>query len=259
MMIDSTNIAFMVDTLNYESCIQNHAMLKDFKFVAEKLPSFEGPMEREVTYISATWNFIVFFVVLILIVVNKMLSQRKYIASAFQSRTGDRAVRESNSLVGVQSLFVIISFALMISMLVQKIFLIYGENYILHSKFDFFVDILLSVLTIFILNHLLISLYGWLFETENLIFFYISSHVSAMSNCNFFLMPIIMLLFFHPYRFFLIIAAVITLVFYVIHSVKLLMETRMLLKINFVNIFLYLCTVEILPVLVIFRLIVNII
>ena len=147
----------------------------------------------------------------------------------------------------------------MISMLVQKIFLIYGENYILHSKFDFFVDILLSVLTIFILNHLLISLYGWLFETENLIFFYISSHVSAMSNCNFFLMPIIMLLFFHPYRFFLIIAAVITLVFYVIHSVKLLMETRMLLKINFVNIFLYLCTVEILPVLVIFRLIVNII
>ena len=62
MMIDSTNIAFMVDTLNYESCVQNHEMLKDFKFVAEKLPRFEGPKEREVTYISATWNFIVFFV-----------------------------------------------------------------------------------------------------------------------------------------------------------------------------------------------------
>ena len=259
MMIDSTNIAFMVDTLNYESCIQNHEMLRDFNFVAEQSSCFEGPKEREVTYISASWNFMVFFVVLILIVVNKMLSQRKHVVSFFQNKVGERASRESNSLVSVQALFVLISFALMISMFVQKVFLVYGGNYILHSNFGFFVDILLSVLTIFILNYLITSFYGWLFKTENLIFFHVSSLVSVMSMCNFILMPIILLLFFHPYKILLIIATVIIFVFFIIHMAKLLAETRMLLKVNFVNIFLYLCTSEILPALVIFKMIMSVV
>ena len=258
MMIDSTNIAFMVDTLNYESCIQNHEMLRNFNFVAEQSSCFEGPKEREVTYISASWNFAILFVVLILMVLNKFLVQQKDMSASFYNR-GELTARESNSFINIRSLFVIISFALMISMFIQKTFLIFGENHILHSHFGFFVDVFISVLTFFIFNYLLTSFYGWIFKVDNLIFLHVNSHITAMSACNLLLMPIILLLFFHPYKIFLIIAAVTILPFYMAHLVKLLMETRMLLKVNFVNIFLYLCTTEILPVLVIFKVIMNII
>jgi hypothetical protein len=67
-----------------------------------------------------------------------------------------------------------------------------------------------------------------------------------------------MLLFFHPYKIFLIITLVILAMFFVATFIKLLIEVRMLSKLNFVNIFLYLCTVEILPVLVISKMIVNV-
>ena len=103
MMIDSTNIAFMVDTLNYESCIQNHEMLRNFNFVAEQSSCFEGPKEREVTYISASWNFAILFVVLILMVLNKFLVQQKDMSASFYNR-GELTARESNSFINIRSL-----------------------------------------------------------------------------------------------------------------------------------------------------------
>ncbi len=262
MMIDSTNIAFMVDTINNESCIQNHEVLKDFKFVAEQSSHFEGPKEREVTYVSATWNFVILFVVMILVVANKFLSPQRNasrVASPFQNRTGDRMVRENHSFMNLTSVFVVVSFVLMISLLVQKAILVYGGNHLLHSNFDFFVDVLLSVTTIFILNYLLTTFYGWIFKSENLIIIHVSSHISVMSMCNFLLIPIILVLFFYPYKVFLIMASLIIIAFFFVRLAKLLMETRMLLKLNFVNIFLYLCTIEILPALVIFKMVINII
>ena len=39
---------------------------EDFKFVTEVSCRYGKPVEREVTYVSAAWNFVVLFVVLIL-------------------------------------------------------------------------------------------------------------------------------------------------------------------------------------------------
>ncbi len=260
--MDSVDFVVANDSIHCELTAQNHGLYSDFKFVTEQAVDYRGPVEREVTYVSATWNFVIMFVVMILVVANKFLSPQRNVsrvASPFQNRTGDRMVRENNSFMNLTSVFVVVSFVLMISLLVQKAILVYGGNHLLHSNFDFFVDVLLSVTTIFILNYLLTTFYGWIFKSENLIVIHVSSHISVMSMCNSLLIPIILLLFFYPYKVFLIMASLIIIAFFFVRLAKLLMETRMLLKLNFVNIFLYLCTIEILPVLVIFKMVINII
>ena len=234
---------------------------ENFKFVVETSRHYEGPVERDVTYISAAWNFVVLFVVLILMVLNKFMSPQRLssvISMPFQNGSSDRSMRDGQSHFTPVSFSTIISFILMLSLFVQKIFVVYAENRILHDTFDFFVDVVICVSAIFVFTYLLTAFYGWMFKTDYLTHLHFTSHVSAMATCNLLLMPIILLLFFHPYKFFLVFTLVILGVFFIITFIKLLIEVRMLSKLNFVNIFLYLCTVEILPILVISKMIVNV-
>lgn len=244
-----------------ETVFQNDSIVnnfyENFKFVTTTSCRYEGPMEREVTYVSATWNFVILFIVLIFMVLNKFMSQQHFssvISMPFQNG-GDRTMRENPSLFNIASFSTIISFILLLSLFVQKIFIVYGGNRILHDNLDFFIDIATCVAAVFVFNYLAMSFYSWLFKTDALIHLHFAFHTSAMASGNLIFIPIILLLFFHPYKIFLILTLVILGLFFFATLIKLLIEVRMLSKINFVNIFLYLCTIEILPILVISKMI----
>ena len=233
---------------------------ENFKFITETSGQYEGPKEREVTYISAAWNFVILFIVMIFMVLNKFTSQQRLstvISMPFQNGGGERVKRENPSFFNLASFSVIVSFILMLSLFVQKIFVVYGGSRILHDSIDFFVDIVTCVSAVFVFNYLVTYFYAWLFKADSLAHFHFGFHVSSMTTCNLLLMPIILLLFFYPYKIFLIFTLVIIGLFYLITFVKILIEVRMLSKLNFVNIFLYLCIIEILPILVISKMIVN--
>ena len=233
----------------------------NFRFITETSGQYEGPIEREVSYVSAAWNFVILFVVMAFMVLNKFLSQQRFstvISMPFQNGGGDKVMRENPSFFNLASFSVIVSFILMLSLFVQKIFVVYGGNRILHDNFDFFIEVATCVAAVFVFNYLITSFYSWLFKTDALVHFHFAFHVSAMTTCNLFFVPIILLLFFHPYRIFLIITLIMLGVFFIITFVKLLIEVRMLSKLNFVNIFLYLCTIEILPILVVSKMVVNV-
>lgn len=262
MKTESYNVEGMVEMLDVVS--RNDSIscnpYENFRFVAEASRQYEGPIEREVTYVSAAWNFVILFVVMILMVLNKFMSQQRLsavISKPFQNG-GDRAMRDSQTLFSPSTFFVIISFILMMSLLVQQIFLVYGENRILHDNFPFFMNAAICVSAFLVFNYLLTSFYGWIFKSDTFTHLHFTLHISAIATCNLVLVPIILLLFFHPYKIFLIITLVILTLFFIATFIKLLIEVRMLSKLNFVNIFLYLCTIEILPVLVISKMIVNV-
>ena len=121
---------------------------ENFKFVVETSRHYEGPVERDVTYISAAWNFVVLFVVLILMVLNKFMSPQRLssvISMPFQNGSSDRTMRDSQSFFTPVSFSTIISFILMLSLFVQKIFVVYGGNRILHDNFDFFIDVVICI------------------------------------------------------------------------------------------------------------------
>lgn len=235
---------------------------KDFSFVAEKPVDFDGPIVREVTFISASWNFMLLFAVIIMVVINKFLIPNKsesIMSFPFQNGNGDKMIRESYSCFSTMSLLVIFSFAILISMMVQKLYLIYGGNHILHSNISFFTDILVAVITFFILNYLLTSFFSRLFDMGSLLLIHVNMHISLMSVCNVLLIPIMMILLFYPYKFFLIIGFIIVFVLFLVRIVIFFIEIRKLFKLSFVNIFLYLCTVEILPIMVIAKMIFGVI
>ena len=257
---ETINSAAVNDSTNYELCIKNYELYKykDFKFVTEQSRPYEGPIEREVSYISAGWNFMVLFMVMIIIVMNKFFAPQRFssiIIMPFQNGSSDKIIRENNSFFNIISFSIIVSFILLLSMLIQKMFLILGSNNILHDNLDFFMDVVTAVSAFFVFNYLLTLFYSWLFKTEILLVFHVSLHVSVMATCNVLLIPLIMVLLFYPYKFLLIISLIVVSLFFFIRFAKILIEVRMLSKLNFVNIFLYLCTVEILPVLVISKMI----
>ena len=260
----------MNDTINYSaadtivmtSCdtlVQTYGQYDDFKFVTESRVYFDGPKEREVSFVSAGWNFTILFVMIILIVMNKFFAPQRFasiIAMPFQSG-GDKMIRENHSFLNIISLSIIASFILIVSMLIQKFFVVYGDK-LCYDNLNFFLDICSALALVLVVDYLMMVFLGWMFKAEAIPLLYVSLRVSVMATASVMLIPLMMLLLFYPFKFILIIAISLLLIFMPIRFVKLLIELRMLTKLNFVNIFLYLCTIEILPLLVIFKMVLKV-
>ncbi|MBR6774519.1 MAG: DUF4271 domain-containing protein [Bacteroidales bacterium] len=251
------------DSSDYVMCMNHNELYSDFKFVTETLSTpYKGPVEREVAFVSAGWNFVILFFVMILVVLNKYFAPRRFatiITIPFQGAGSEKVARETPTFFNLVSLSIIISFILIVSMFIQKFYLIYGENYILHDNINFFFDITFSVALMLVFSYLFTLLYSWLFNSEAMIVMYVGLYVSMMASTTLILIPAVMILLFYPYKFIFITILVILLLLFAWRIIKLLIEVRMFSKLNFVNIFLYLCTVEILPILVILKLVLMVI
>lgn len=264
MEIDTLKYVFSNDTVvGIDHQVQEvDNQYKDFKFITQKSGEWHGPQLREVSFVSAGWNFMVLFVVMIVVVLNKFFAPGRYasmMAMPFQNGGNEKIIRENQSFFNIISLSNVAAFVLMLSMFVQKIYVIYGGNDILHNNISFLFDIALVVATVFIFNYLITVFYSWLFKSDALLHIHVNLHISIMAAGNVVLIPLMMILFFYPYKVLCILILVVLSVLFFVRFVKLLIEVRMFSKLNFVNIFLYLCTVEILPVLVMVKIVVNVV
>ena len=262
MEIDTLKYVFSNDTVvGFGHQVQEvDNQYKDFKFIMQKSGEWHGPQLRDVSFVSAGWNFMVLFVVMIVVVLNKFFAPGRYasmMAMIFQNGGNEKIIRENHTFFNIISLSNVAAFVLMLSMFVQKIYVIYGGNDILHNNISFLFDIALVVATVFIFNYLITVFYSWLFKSDALLHIHVNLHISIMAAGNVVLIPLMMILFFYPYKVLCILILVILSVLFFVRFVKLLIEVRMFSKLNFVNIFLYLCTVEILPVLMIAKMILS--
>ena len=262
MEIDTLKYVFSNDTVvGFGHQVQEvDNQYKDFKFITQKSGEWHGPQLRDVSFVSAGWNFMVLFVVMIVVVLNKFFAPGRYasmMAMTFQNGGNEKIIRENHTFFNIISLSNVAAFVLMLSMFVQKIYVIYGGNDILHNNISFLFDIALVVATVFIFNYLITVFYSWLFKSDALLHIHVNLHISIMAAGNVVLIPLMMILFFYPYKVLCILILVILSVLFFVRFVKLLIEVRMFSKLNFVNIFLYLCTVEIIPVLMIAKMILS--
>ena len=231
---------------------------KDFRFITEKSGEWDGPQLRDVSFVSAGWNFMVLFVVMVIVVLNKFFAPGRYasiMSMPFHNGGNEKIIRENHSFFNIISLSNIAAFILMLSMFVQKIYVIYGGNDILHNNINFLFDIAAVVAMVFVFNYLITVFYSWLYKSDSFLHIHVNLHISIMSAANVVLIPFMMVLLFYPYKFLCTFILIVLLVLFVVRMAKLLIEVRMFSKLNFVNIFLYLCTVEILPVLMIVKMI----
>ena len=87
--------------------VKNHNQYQNFKFVTEKANGFGYPKERDVTYISAGWNFMILFAVMIMVVIGRYFSSQKAfsIKTPFQRApaSGEHSLHRERSQCGLRS------------------------------------------------------------------------------------------------------------------------------------------------------------
>lgn len=229
---------------------------RDFRFVTEKLDNYQGPQIREIHYIAPEWNFFVLLFVIILFMFNKIIAPQKLkslMTLYFQRGNLEKYVRENNPISSITCFFVFISFITLFSLFVQKLFVIYTGNEILYNGFGFYVDVFTFITLLYLINYLVTVFYWWLFKLSPISMYQITLHISTLALYNMILIPLLMIVFFYPHKLFCIIGMVIIIILFIIRVIKTLFEILFLSKLSFVNIFLYLCSVEVLPFSVIIR------
>ena len=225
----------------------------DYQLVTENLTATLEPNLRVVTYISPSWNFIIVFAALVLMLFNKQLFTQRFrmmLSVLSMSSDGDRMTREWNPIVSVNGLTVFVSYVALLALIVQKIILVFSKNIILYSGFDFYLDVCVFITALMIIQYLIVTLYGWLFNISAATTHEEVTHLSSMAVLNIVMIVLGLIIIFYPIKIVLIITISIILIIMAIRIIKTFFEFQILSKMNLLNNFLYFCTLEIVPLLV---------
>lgn len=222
----------------------------EYQLVTENVATTLEPNLRVVEYISPSWNFIVVFAAIILMLFNKQLFTQRFrmmLSVLSMSSDCDRMTREWNPIVSVNGLTVFISYVALLALVVQKIILVFSRNIILYSGFGFYMDVCVFIMAFMIIQYLIVTLYGWLFGIEAATTHHEVAHLSTMTVLNIVMSFFGLIIIFYPIKIILIITSVIILIIMGIRIIKTFFEFQILSKMNLLNIFLYFCTLEIIP------------
>ena len=223
----------------------------DFQFVVENAVSLMESKPRIIDDMIPAWNYIVILVSLLLVVLNKQLYRlrlRVMLSELTQSSDSERMMREKNPVVGFNGFNVFVSYVAMLSLIVQKIVVIYSGNTILYDNFAFYLDICTFIAAVCILQYLFISLYGWLFGMESATAHQVVTSLSTMAILDVVMLFICLIIIFYPIKIILLTSIAIIVIIMVIRIIKTFFEMQILSKMNLFNIFLYFCTLEIIPI-----------
>lgn len=222
----------------------------EYQLVTENVATTLEPNLRVVEYISPSWNFIVVFAAIILMLFNKQLFTQRFrmmLSVLSMSSDCDRMTREWNPIVSVNGLTVFISYVALLALVVQKIILVFSKNIILYSGFGFYMDVCVFIMAFMIIQYLIVTLYGWLFGIEAATTHHEVAHLSTMTVLNIVMSFFGLIIIFYPIKIILIVTSVIILIIMGIRIIKTFFEFQILSKMNLLNIFLYFCTLEIIP------------
>ncbi|MBO7470086.1 MAG: DUF4271 domain-containing protein [Bacteroidales bacterium] len=222
----------------------------EYQLVTENVATTLEPNLRVVEYISPSWNFIVVFAAIILMLFNKQLFTQRFrmmLSVLSMSSDCDRMTREWNPIVSVNGLTVFVSYVALLALVVQKIILVFSRNIILYSGFGFYMDVCVFIMAFMIIQYLIVTLYGWLFGIEAATTHHEVAHLSTMTVLNIVMSFFGLIIIFYPIKIILIVTSVIILIIMGIRIIKTFFEFQILSKMNLLNIFLYFCTLEIIP------------
>ncbi len=222
--------------------------MPDYQLITENVASTLEPSLRMVEPVSPSWNFIVVFVAMLLMILNKQLCNarlRMMFSVLTQSHDNDRMTREWNPVMSFNGFAIFVAYVAALALVVQKIVVVYSGNTILYNNVGFYLDICAFIAALCIIRYLLVSLYGWLFGVVNATTHQEVTRISTMAILNIVMIVLEPVMIFYPTKFILIIIIAMILIIMAIRIVKTFFEFRILSKMNLLNIFLYFCTLEI--------------
>lgn len=214
---------------------------------------FEGvisPMVRTTHEVLMGWNLIVLAAVLLLVVINKQLYPRQF--RQILSVPGgvahtNQLLREwtpSRSFIGF-SFFV--SYVVVIALFVQKACVVFSRDVSAYNGFQFFSIVLACVFGWVLVRQLVLVLMGWLFKQKEVVARQNTVQLSSSTICLLTMQPILWLVLYIPNSIFIWAGVGIIFAGALLRLIFQFIETRVFTKIPTFYIFLYFCTLEIVP------------
>ena len=219
-------------------------------FVTSGFGGVISPIERVTHDVMEGWNLIVLAAVLLLVVLNKQLYPRQF--RQLLSVPGgvahtNQLLREwtpTQSFIGYSFS---ISYIIVMALFLQKAFVIFSNDVVEYNGFSFFAVLCGVVAGWVVIRHLTLALIGWIFRQKEVVMRQNTVELSA-STYSFLVIEIILLLVLYlPNSTFLWLGIGIIFATALMKLILDINETRLFSKMPSFYIFLYFCTLEIAP------------
>lgn len=222
----------------------------DYQIVIENVTSVLEPKPRVIDNLIPTWNLIIVLLAVLFLVLNKHLFAQRFKMFSLSTKPADvdKLTREWNPIASLSGLSVAIIYIALLSLLVQKIVMVFSGNRILYSGIDFYLEICAFVAAYLILQYLFVILFGWTFGFEKAAIHHEIAHLTVCASLDAILAVFVFVTFFYPTKIILIITASIILIITIIRIIKTFFEVQILTKMHLLNNFLYFCILEIIPI-----------
>ena len=222
----------------------------DSTFITSGFEGIISPLERVTHEVLVGWNLLVLAAVLLLVVLNKQLYPRQF----RQLLSIPGGVTHTNQLLrewSPTSSFIGFSFTLsyitVIALFLQKAMVIFSNDVTEYNGSNVFGILCAFVAGWVVMRHLILALMGWLFRQKEVVMRQTTVELSASTFCFLVLTVILLLVLYIPNSVFVWIGIGIIFVFALLKLFLDFNETRLFSKMPTLYIFLYFCTLEIAP------------
>lgn len=223
----------------------------DYQIITQNIASGVEPQLRLMSAAVPIWNFIIVLLAMLFVVINKQIYFQRFkmmFSALTQPSDTAKMMRENTLTVSINGLIIFLSYVALLALTMQKIVVVYSGNTILYDNLGFYFDICAFIAAFCIIQYLAGNLFGWLFGIENAITYQWVLLLLGMTAANMVMIVFGLIALFYPTKFILIVISSIILIINAIRIIRTIFAFRMYTKLNMFQIFLYFCTLEILPV-----------
>lgn len=223
----------------------------DFQIVTESLAHGLEEKVRVVESLVPSWNFIIIFSAVLIFVLNKQFAPKRlrlFASMFYQNLDTEKMTREWNPLTSLMGFSVAIAYIALLTLFIQKSLVIYTGNVEFYNDPVFYMEICLYVSAFILVRYLFVNATGWIFNTQVASQRQAIVHLSMMLTMTGFFVLHMLVMVFYPIKSCAIAGLVVILFFSAFRIIKTFIEFQFLIKNEIIKIFLYFCTLEIIPI-----------
>ena len=224
-------------------------------FVTSGFNGVISPMERVTHEVLAGWNLVILAAVLLLVVINKQLYPRQFkqllTVPSGVSHT-NQLLREWNPNTSFIGYTFFIAHVVTVALFIQKAFVIFSRDVEQYNGFSFFAILCGCVASWVMLRFFAYAFINWLFMQKDVVIRQTTVDLSISTYSFLILLVILLLVMYMPNTIFIWIGFGILFASIMVKFFLKFIETRVFSKMPSFYIFLYFCTLEIAPVILLF-------
>lgn len=238
---DSIRLSVKADTLGYD-------------VVPSFIDSgFEGsilPIPRISYDVLQGWELAVLAVVLLFVVLNKQLYPRQF-RQILQVPAGvsqtNQLLREWSPVNSFLGITFVVMYVISVALFIQKSCVILSRDAVQYNSFRVFDSVLGWTIAWVVARYVVLYLFNWLFKAKDTVDRQVTVQLCASTVCMIALQPVLWILLYNPYSAFVWVGVGVLALGMLLRFYLQIKETRVSSKAPVFYIFLYFCTLEIVP------------